>query len=403
MPFQYSQYQSPYEGSIGELMARKGDIAAHALRQQGQGRANLIASVGQAAGQTVGTIGDLMQQRQAHRQAVQQKMLTQEQARAAGRFLQESVARNKQPDGSVNHDAVVSELNASPFAELGIAEEYLKQAKGLADLKPKPVEAKPTPTRAVTTRAADGTETTQIVPDTPGQSFTSAPVPKPVSKPNVGSFEDFVVRKYGENPTPEQIAEARKVYQQADDRPITIRQPGSTGLTPNMESQVINRLAGQWTTASKPARDLERQVSLMEKGIDAARRGDLAQGAQTVLVTFQKILDPTSVVRESEFDRSAAGQSLINRVKGAMERLKSGGAGIPLGELEKFAALAREAAEAQRGSRLDAIQERIGKVADRYKIPRELVFEMMPEMPAPAGGANWIDLGNGVKVREKAQ
>lgn len=44
-------------------------------------------------------------------------------------------------------------------------------------------------------------------------------VPAERKPPDVGSFTDYVVRKYGQNPTPEQIAEARKVYQQADDRP----------------------------------------------------------------------------------------------------------------------------------------------------------------------------------------
>lgn len=44
-------------------------------------------------------------------------------------------------------------------------------------------------------------------------------VPATVKPPDVGSFTDYVVRKYGQSPTPAQIAEARKTYQQADDRP----------------------------------------------------------------------------------------------------------------------------------------------------------------------------------------
>lgn len=155
-------------------------------------------------------------------------------------------------------------------------------------------------------------------------------------------------------------------------------------LTPNAEANVTRQYVNQWTAASKPVRDLDRQVALIDAGMTAARRGDLAQGAQTVLVAFQKILDPTSVVREAEFDRSAAGQSLYQRVQGAAEQLARGGAGIPLEQLEKFHTLAKEASQAQRGAYLSSVKERIGKAADRYNIPRELIFEATPESAAPA-------------------
>ena len=42
-------------------------------------------------------------------------------------------------------------------------------------------------------------------------------------EPNVGSFEDYVTAKFGPRPTPAQITQARKEYNQADDRPrITV-------------------------------------------------------------------------------------------------------------------------------------------------------------------------------------
>jgi hypothetical protein len=53
-----------------------------------------------------------------------------------------------------------------------------------------------------------------------------------------------------------------------------------------------------------------------------------------VLITFQKILDPTSVVRESEYARSADGVALTARMEGYMERLAKGGAGVPKADLK---------------------------------------------------------------------
>lgn len=149
---------------------------------------------------------------------------------------------------------------------------------------------------------------------------------------------------------------------------------GPRPLTQTAESNIINRLQNQWAARSKNAMEVERASSMMQDGLNAARRGDLATGSQAVLVTFQKILDPTSVVRESEYARSAAGQALLARAQGAVERLFKGGAGVPLPELEKFAVLAGELAKTQRGL-LTGTKERIGRTADRYNIPRELIFE----------------------------
>ncbi len=113
-------------------------------------------------------------------------------------------------------------------------------------------------------------------------------------------------------------------------------------LTPQQEIAAVRGLRNDYNQLAKPAREMQRQLGVMEEGMKAARAGQLAAGSQAVLVTFQKILDPTSVVRESEYARSGAGQSLLNRIQGAYDRLAKGGAGVPLTELENFANLARE-------------------------------------------------------------
>lgn len=149
---------------------------------------------------------------------------------------------------------------------------------------------------------------------------------------------------------------------------------GGGGLSPAAEATIIGRLTKDWQTVSQNSREMARQLGVMESGLAAAKRGDLAAGSQAVLVTFQKVLDPTSVVRESEYARSAAGQALMARIQGAAEQLQKGGAGVPVAELEKFASLAREFTSKSQAS-IQATKERIGKTADRYKIPRDVIFE----------------------------
>ena len=198
-------------------------------------------------------------------------------------------------------------------------------------------------------------------------------LPAEVAKPEgpvTGTFEKFVADNPGVD-----VLKLRQRWAAAGREPDKPRDPNAP-LSPTVESTIINRLSNQYTKAAGTVSELSRQVNLMNTGLEAARRGDLAAGSQAVLVTFQKILDPTSVVRESEYARSAEGQALLARIEGAYEKLKSGGAGVPLSELEKYAKLGAEMTKAQMGS-FNAAKERIGKTADRYRIPRELVIENM--------------------------
>jgi len=174
---------------------------------------------------------------------------------------------------------------------------------------------------------------------------------------------------------------------------LRLQQMGQSGgrrpITETAEANLIRQLSGQWTTATAPSRELNRQLALMRTGVKAAERGDMAQGAQVILVTFQKILDPPSVVRESEYMRSAAGLALLDRVRGWYEQLHAGGAGVPLEQLQKYAKLAEEAAQAQNDGYLASVKNRITKTAQRYQIPEELLgLDFDPyEAKSPESGA----------------
>ena len=72
--------------------------------------------------------------------------------------------------------------------------------------------------------------------------------------------------------------------------------------------------------------------------------------SQAILVTFQKILDPDSVVRESEYARSKQGIALMDRIRGQWMQMTEGGAGVPVSELKAFVALASNWVDASRES-----------------------------------------------------
>ena len=179
--------------------------------------------------------------------------------------------------------------------------------------------------------------------------------------------------------------------------------PGVTAPPPKRETPKITdsmRLADEWQEATKPVRGLMRQRDLMSIGMEAAARGDMAAGSQTVLVTFQKILDPISVVRESEYARSASGQALLAQVEGAVEKLGKGGAGVTLEQLGAFARLADEAVAKLSNGRVRDERDRIGRFADHYGIDRSIIFSgnlgtgappAPPQQPAPTRQGNASD------------
>ena len=164
-------------------------------------------------------------------------------------------------------------------------------------------------------------------------------------------------------------------------------EPAAPTLEIGDQMRMENRLTDKWQEATKSLRDMRFQQTRMHAGLEAARAGDLNAGSQAVLVTFQKVLDPESVVRESEYARSPAGQGLMDRIRGIMPRLQQGGPGVTLAELETFVQLADEmvARGADTNARLQSERERIERRADRYGIPHEVIFEDFDFAAAPPG------------------
>ena len=58
------------------------------------------------------------------------------------------------------------------------------------------------------------------------------------------------------------------------------------------------------------------------------KAGSLASADQAMVTLFNKMLDPGSVVREGEYDRSAQGQALLERAQAYVDKIQQGGAGI---------------------------------------------------------------------------
>lgn len=72
--------------------------------------------------------------------------------------------------------------------------------------------------------------------------------------------------------------------------------------------------------------ELSRQMNIMRSAFDQLKTGG-SKGPidQSLVTTFNKILDPTSVVRESEYARTPEGAALLRRIQGRVESFVTGG------------------------------------------------------------------------------
>lgn len=167
-------------------------------------------------------------------------------------------------------------------------------------------------------------------------------------------------------------------------------------VTPNEALSATMRLRSDFRTETSAAQEVTRQYELMKSALESVKAGRQASGSQGVLVTFQKILDPTSVVRESEYARSAAGQSYLNQLQGTMDRIAQGGAGVPVTELENFVKTAEQFAKKQRDY-ANVAKTQIEGIARRYNLaPEDITRDL--EMPSASTGGSVVKrvIQNGV-------
>jgi hypothetical protein len=128
--------------------------------------------------------------------------------------------------------------------------------------------------------------------------------PTKESATKLGSFEDYVSRTYGENPTPAQILAARKAYGQADDRAlkVSVGAPGSAGPLTQGEggglelAGTMMRLTGRVPVgmsrsglAAQVTNEAARQNKMVgQTPVAMMQKSAVYQGDQKALASLQK-------------------------------------------------------------------------------------------------------------------
>ena len=165
---------------------------------------------------------------------------------------------------------------------------------------------------------------------------------------------------------------------------------GPTGLTTGFSrvanpaiaqrQQMFQRattLRKEFTTSTtfKDFQEIRAQVSSMDALLGQARAGalDINNALDQALITiFNKINDPGSVVRESEFARTAANLPFANRVAGTIEKFRKGGAGLTTQDRFDLVQAAKIIAN-ERGKIFNEERNRFEDLAGGFGVRRGLV------------------------------
>ena len=138
--------------------------------------------------------------------------------------------------------------------------------------------------------------------------------------------------------------------------------------------QMVRQLSADWQKTVRPMQGLLDQSARMNIGLRMARGGDMLAGSQAILISFNKLLDPTSVVRESEYARSATGQSALETMRGFVDKLSKGGAGVTISELESYKRFGEQVVQKALESRVGPERRRIERLVEYAGVDPELIF-----------------------------
>lgn len=119
---------------------------------------------------------------------------------------------------------------------------------------------------------------------------------------------------------------------------------------------------------------------------------------QTVITTFNKLLDPTSVVRESEYARTPQDLAMLARIRGKWDKVTKGGAGLDLGERQALVRMIdnfREIADVQYNDQVEQYTE----IANRNGFNPADVIRLGHKQSKPAQSAPVKVGGYTVKVK----
>lgn len=183
----------------------------------------------------------------------------------------------------------------------------------------------------------------------------SGPKKAPQSRTrNVGGTEVF-----------EEFDEAAGKWVQVSTGPRWNPRPPKTDKT-NPRDEMALRKEFNALPEVKTWKEMQQQLGRVDKAMfEANRGGSLIAADQALITILNKALDPSSVVRESEYARTPENMALINRVMGKGEKIMRGGAGLTSDERKALYTMVKNFADVAEGLYNEQSGE-YASLAERY-------------------------------------
>lgn len=143
----------------------------------------------------------------------------------------------------------------------------------------------------------------------------------------------------------------------------------------NLRKEFIDR------PETKDFQNINTQVKSMDSLLNRALSGDINGKNfldQSLITIFNKINDPSSVVRESEYARTPEGLALANRLQGSLEKISQGGAGLTDQDRTDLVSAAKIIANS-RGSTYSQTRGGYVNLAQQMSLDPSLITATMPE------------------------
>ena len=100
----------------------------------------------------------------------------------------------------------------------------------------------------------------------------------------------------------------------------------SYGIATDLRKEFINRPeVKDYVTVSTNVKSME---SLLQEALRTGDESNLVAIDQGLITMYNKLTDPNSVVRESEYARTPQNLPMVNRILGAIQKIQQGGAGM---------------------------------------------------------------------------
>jgi hypothetical protein len=139
-------------------------------------------------------------------------------------------------------------------------------------------------------------------------------------------------------------------------------------------------------TYTEVSRQIEILGAAMEEVRGTAGQPDEARNLiavdQALITLFNKMMDPTSVVRESEYARTPGDMAMMSRAKGAVAKVTEGGAGLTDPEREAIFEMATKFGKVS-GQKYAATADFYRGVAERREYDPVNIIRIAPPSPEP--------------------